>query len=140
MTVHEKHYVEEVDMTRINPKWFNEFRHGGEVVEELSMSNPKRVSISEEELELLEVGKTLGRVMKSISRELKGQDAHCKVCGGLKEEIVIDFNGKRYIFTCHKIESLKTKKTIRETNYQKFSKYLNPDKKKPEKKKSANLT
>lgn len=133
MTVHEKHYVEGIDMTRINPKWFIEYRSGGEVVEELSMSNPKRVLVSEEELELLEVGKSLGRVMKSISRKLKGKDADCKVCGGLKEEIAIDFDGKRYIFTCHKIESLKTRKTLRETNYQKFSEYLNPDKKNPKK-------
>jgi len=133
LTVHEKHYVEGIDMTRINPKWFIEYRSGGEVVEELSMSNPKRVLVSEEELELLEVGKSLGRVMKSISRKLKGKDADCKVCGGLKEEIAIDFDGKRYIFTCHKIESLKTRKTLRETNYQKFSEYLNPDKKNPKK-------
>ena len=131
--MHEKHYVEGIDMTRINPKWFIEYRSGGEVVEELSMSNPKRVLVSEEELELLEVGKSLGRVMKSISRKLKGKDADCKVCGGLKEEIAIDFDGKRYIFTCHKIESLKTRKTLRETNYQKFSEYLNPDKKNPKK-------
>ena len=130
MTIHEKHYVEGIDMTRISPKWFNEYRVGGEVIEELSISNPRRISVSDEELELLEVGKSLGRVMKSVSRKLKGKDAHCKVCGGLKEEIAIDFYEKRYIFTCHKIDSLKTKKTLKETDYQKFSKYLNPAKKK----------
>ena len=96
-------------MTRINPKWFSKYRLGAEIVEELSVSNPKRKSISEEELELQEVGKNLARVIKSTSRKLKGKDAHCKVYG-LKEEISIDFDGKRYVFTCHKIESLKTKK------------------------------
>ena len=113
-------------MTRVNPKWFSKYRLGAEIVEELSVSNPKRKSISEEELELQEVGKNLARVIKSISRKLKGKDAHCKVCGGLKEEIAIDFDGKRYVFTCYRIDSLKTKRKLKGTNYQKFVEHLSP--------------
>ena len=124
--MHDEHSVNLVDMTRINPKWFSKYRVGAEIVEELSVSNPKRKSISEEELELQEVGKNLARVIKSTSRKLKGKDAYCTVCGGLKEEIAIDFDGKRYVFTCHRIESLKTKKRLEGTNYQKFAEHLNP--------------
>ncbi len=124
--MHEEHSVNLVDMTRVNPKWFSKYRLGAEIVEELSVSNPKRKSISEEELELQEVGKNLARVIKSISRKLKGKDAHCKVCGGLKEEIAIDFDGKRYVFTCYRIDSLKTKRKLKGTNYQKFVEHLSP--------------
>jgi hypothetical protein len=117
--MHEKHHGEAVDVTKLNPEWFKEKKVDGEEHAEFALYQPL-------ELELRAAGMNLVLAMKSLSRKLKGKDANCKVCGGLKEELSIDFDGKRYYFTCYRIESLKTKRKHKETDYQKFYEYLKP--------------
>lgn len=129
MEEHDKHPVTSVDMTKINPKWFSQMNVDGEVLEVFQVpmkSNSKKMSVSEEQLILQQIGESLGHVMKSVSRKLNSKDVHCKGCGGLKEEIAIDFDGKKYYFVCHRIDSLKTKKILKETDYEKFAEYLKP--------------
>jgi hypothetical protein len=113
-------------LTKINPKWFGKTKYDGEVYDELIMTNPKEMWVSEQELEFQEVGKSLAETMKSVSRKLNCKNAHCKVCGGLKEEIAINFDGKSYRFTCYRIDSLKTNKKLKETDYKKFAEYGTP--------------
>jgi hypothetical protein len=123
LETHEKHSSTVVDLTKINPKWFGKTKLDGEVYDELIATNPKEMSVSEQELECQEIGESLVRVMKAISLKLKRKDANCKVCGGLKEEIAIAFDGKSYRFTCYRIDSLKTNKKLKETDYKKFAEY-----------------
>ena len=50
---------------------------------------------------------------------IKGKK-HCPTCGGLQPELTVVRKGKRYYFTCYKIEDIKTNTTIAETDYKKL--------------------
>ena len=127
--MHDEHSAMLVDMTKINPKWVRKITPCKENEYETTIP-------SKDEKKFEKVGIDFAIGVKQISEKLKHKDANCKVCGGLKQEILIDFDGKRYRFTCCRIDSLKIKRKLKETNYQKFSEYLNPVKKKPESRKA----
>lgn len=112
--LHAEHCGNIVDVTGVNPKNINEVQSG---VINSSLSPNEKLNI-----EL--IGQVLVVTMKFLAKEFRSKDAHCKVCGGFREELAVDFKGKRYHFTCHTVEDLKTKKELRGTDYQKFAGYL----------------
>ena len=123
MEKHDEHTVQSVDLTNIDPEWFRMTTSDG--IDEFETCIPAK-EIDNFDKKLEDVGESFVKAMISLSKNLRRRDAHCKVCGGLKEEIAVDFESKRYFFTCFKVESLKTQKILLETDYQKFSKYGKP--------------
>jgi len=65
------------------------------------------------------------RVTNQITKELDKleRSPNCEICGGLKQEIAFIYHNKRFSFTCYKIEDLKTRKILKQTNYERFARY-----------------
>jgi hypothetical protein len=65
-----------------------------------------------------------------IARELAGaiydiwkNRKKCPNCGGIVPEITVEWEGRQYRFTCYKIVSKKSGKTLLETDYKKLAHY-----------------
>ena len=70
-------------------------------------------------------GKSIVVAMKEIAKSLNSKkEHHCPNCGGLLPELGIVLGNRCYIFTCHQVESTKTNKVLKETDYEKLSKFL----------------
>ena len=82
-------------------------------------------------------GLNLVATMKKIAKGLKRRkNVHCPNCGALQPELIIEFDGKIYAFTCFEVTSKKTKKALRKTDYAKLHEYTKPKKKKSQEHKS----
>ena len=66
--------------------------------------------------------KTLRKVVEEI---LNNPERICPNCGGMRPEIVFQYNGYNYFFTCWKIK--KKNKKIAETDYEKMVEYFHEE-------------
>ena len=63
--------------------------------------------------------------MKKIAKGFNSRkEHHCPNCGGLLPELSVIFENKLYKFTCYEIESMKTGKVLKKTDYKKFQNFL----------------
>jgi len=64
--------------------------------------------------------------MKKIAKGFNSRkEHHCPNCGGLLPELSVIFENKLYKFTCYEIESMKTGKVLKKTDYKKLGEYIN---------------
>jgi hypothetical protein len=125
LKMHETHQSTPVDMTKIDPKWFRKTVSNGEVEYETCIPIDDSEDCEKFEVKMQDLAESLAIAMITMSENLKHREVNCTVCGGLKQEISIDFDEKRYVFTCYRVESLKTKKKLKGTDYRRLSEYLN---------------
>jgi len=67
---------------------------------------------------------TPSKLQKELRKTLIriSQITHCQGCGGLLPEVAFTFEGKKYRFTCYRIDDEDGKKIVG-TDYEKFCKF-----------------
>ena len=62
--------------------------------------------------------------MKELAKSFRSRKTHnCPVCGGLVPELWIVLGERKYLFTCYEIQSTKTGKVLKQTDYGKLGHY-----------------
>lgn len=73
------------------------------------------------EIENIESLKAMRERVKKQLREVVANPEHCLICGSLKYDLIIEFEGKQFAFALWKI--VDKGKVVAETDYKKFTKY-----------------
>ena len=108
--------------------------HTAEIIE--LKTNPKKILTKNDEMSYIVTdeiqqslridGLHLVLAIKEIAKSLNSRkEHHCPNCGGLLPELGIVLGNRLYKFTCYEVESTKTNKVLRETDYKKLGEYIN---------------